>query len=100
MSRYLLRNNAQCNIIIPFMGDDMNDIVSPCNEITVTEEAIKCEFVKNLIAHGELLNLGKVDEPEEESVEDLRQQAHDLGIQFDGRWSEKRLKAEIDKASE
>ena len=103
MIRTILRNNASCNIIIPFMGDEIEGLVSPGQEITAPEAAMKCDFVKNLLAIGELIKTGEVieDDPEEEGVpmDELRSKAVELGIQPSDRWSRAKLQSEIDKAA-
>ena len=38
--------------------------------------------------------------PEPDGMDDLRKQAEELGIEVDGRWGEKKLRAEIDAALE
>lgn len=39
-------------------------------------------------------------EPEAEPLDDLRAEASDLGVTVDKRWSDKRIREEIDKAKE
>lgn len=101
MTLTILKNNAACNIIIPFMGEDLEGLVSPGQEITVPEAAMECDFVKNLISIGELIKVGEVHEEEAEGIpmEDLRNQAIALGIQPSDRWSRAKLQSEIDKAA-
>lgn len=38
------------------------------------------------------------NDPPGDDIEDLREEAKALGIEIDGRWGEKRLRAEIDQA--
>lgn len=99
MTLSILKNNALCNIIIPFMGSDLEGLVSPGQEITVPEAAMECDFVKNLLSIGELIKVGEVHEEEAGGVpmEELRNQAIVLGIQPSDRWSRAKLQSEIDK---
>lgn len=101
MTLTILKNNAICNIIIPFMGDDLEGLVSPLQEITVPEAAMECDFVENLISIGELIKVGEVHEEEAEGIpmDELRNQAIVLDIQPSERWSRAKLQSEIDKAA-
>lgn len=105
MTLTILKSNATCNLIIPFMGDDLEGLVSPMQEITVPEAAMSCDFVKNLLSIGELIKVGEVIEEDAEevggeSIEDLRTRCDELGIEHNPRWQKSKLQAEIDKASE
>jgi len=104
MTLTILKSNATCNLIIPFMGDNLEGLVSPGQEITVPEKAMACDFVKNLLSIGELIKVGEVieEEPEEDGgvpMEELRNRAIALGIQPSDRWSRAKLQSEIDKAA-
>jgi len=94
----ILRNTAACNILIPFVGEGLDGLVSPGKEITVGEESMATDFVKNLIQLGELANLGEVTEGEP-SLDELRAKCDELGIEQNARWSRAKLQLEIDKAT-
>ncbi|ACG60352.1 hypothetical protein phiPLPE_30 [Iodobacter phage PhiPLPE] len=103
----ILKNNALCPIIIPFMGDDLEGLVVPTKEISVPDTAMECDFVKNLLSIGELIKLGEVHEDSfsespvvGEEIEELRARCDELGIEYNIRWQKSKLQAEIDKASE
>lgn len=93
----ILRNNARCGIIIPFVGQDIDGLVAPGCEITAPDEAMETDFVKNLINIGELINLGSVEDGEL-TIEQLRAKCDELGIEHSPRWSKATLKAAIEKA--
>lgn len=97
MAKTTLRSTARCAIIIPFMGNDVDGLVAPGAEINVSAEAMATDFVKNLIATGELVDLGEIEEGEQ-SLDELRAKCDELGIEHSPRWSRAKLQLEIAKA--
>ena len=70
--------------------------------VAVPDRLVSTAFVQALIKSGDIVNTGagQPDAPTEvETLDALRQQCDMLGIVYDKRWGEKRLQAEIDKAT-
>jgi hypothetical protein len=101
MAQTILRNAARCNIILPFVGEELEGLVSPGDEITVGPATMETDFVKNLIEIGELIDLGDVHEYDagELSLEELRAKCDELGIERSDRWSRAKLQLEIAKVA-
>lgn len=85
------------------------NLVPAGKPVKVSDAALQTRFAKALIKSGDISVVGagaeNDDAGEDESdnqdgadLEDLRSEAEALGIEVDGRWGEKRLRTEIDKA--
>ena len=104
----LLKNNAKCLITVngPITDDGYPEFyhILPGENpaVDVPDDLCKSDFVKHMIATGQLLNLGEspkeIEAGDDGEVEELREQCKLLGINVDKRWGVERLKAEIDKA--
>lgn len=103
----LLRNQAKRLITINSMaGGTLESFkVLPGHNpaVEVPDKHCKSDFVKNLIATGDLRVMPSEASEEaldsdEETEDALRAQLADLGVEADGRWGVKRLQEEIEKA--
>lgn len=67
--------------------------------VEVPDKHCESDFVQNLINTGALRVMPSAAKPTGDDDEDeLRKQCEELGIEVDGRWSAKRMRAEIEKA--
>lgn len=82
------------------------DLVPAAAPVPVNDALLATRFATVLKEAGDIsvFDAGHADEPEggepESDVDDLRAEAAELGIKVDNRWSEKRLREEIQKALE
>lgn len=89
MSGVCYTNASQSLLVMPDKRP-----VSPGGEIELGDKQAQASGVQWFIKHGWLkprVSYSTVD------IEDLRDQAKELGIEFDGRWGAARLQAAIDK---
>lgn len=108
----LVKNNAPRLITLnQKVGDSIKKhrLIPAGKPVPVPDEVLKSRFAKTQILAGNISVIGEsesvAEDPDGEQdggdgadLEDLRSEAEALGIEVDGRWGEKRLRTEIDKA--
>lgn len=108
----VLRNTGLCAIIVPFMDVDAGLVAPGQNASGVPIEAMECDFVRGCVERGEMEVVEDFSDEEyeafrnpqsevtedEPSMDELRVEAEELGIEPDKRWSRTTLVARIAEA--
>ncbi len=95
----ILMNNAACIIIIPGMGDgkSLDGMIAPLQTLDVPDALCGHPFVQGCIERGELVKRGE-SAPVESTLDALRRECDEQGIEYDKRWGEAKLREALQGA--